>query len=119
MARAGFRLLLYICHPRLVNAYVRAIRGSISSHPRLAGRGWGSRGHVVARCCHGDFSRESGDEHRHPQGATPMHRIARVTAPLVGLIVTIPSFAADPLVVDLWPGKVPGDVGISRQETSR
>jgi acetyl esterase/lipase len=48
-----------------------------------------------------------------------MHRIARVVAPLVGLFVTIPSFAADPIVVDLWPGKVPGDVGISRQETSR
>jgi acetyl esterase/lipase len=48
-----------------------------------------------------------------------MHRIARVVAPLVGLFVTIPSFGADPIVVDLWPGKVPGDVGISRQETSR
>jgi acetyl esterase/lipase len=48
-----------------------------------------------------------------------MHRIACVIAPLVGLFATIPSFAAEPLVVDLWPGKVPGDVGIGRQETSR
>ena len=32
---------------------------------------------------------------------------------------TIPAFAAEPLVVDLWPGKVPGDVGIKGQETSR
>jgi acetyl esterase/lipase len=48
-----------------------------------------------------------------------MHRIARVVAPLVGLFMTIPACAADPLVIDLWPGKVPGDVGISRPETSR
>lgn len=27
--------------------------------------------------------------------------------------------AAEPLIVDLWPGKVPGDVGIKGQETSR
>jgi acetyl esterase/lipase len=48
-----------------------------------------------------------------------MLRIARVIAPLVGLFATIPTFAADPLVVDLWPGKVPGDAGINRPETSR
>jgi acetyl esterase/lipase len=48
-----------------------------------------------------------------------MHRTARVVAPLIGLFLTIPAVAADPLVVDLWPGKVPGDVGISRPETSR
>src|SRR6059058_606657 len=29
------------------------------------------------------------------------------------------ALAADPLVVDLWPGKPPGDAGISREETSR
>jgi len=38
---------------------------------------------------------------------------------LVGLFVTVPAFAAQPLVVELWPGKTPGDVGISGQETSR
>src|SRR5678815_2837199 len=27
--------------------------------------------------------------------------------------------AAEPLVVDLWPGKVPGDVGIKGEENSR
>ena len=30
-----------------------------------------------------------------------------------------PGLAADPLVLDLWPGKVPGDIGIGGQETSR
>jgi hypothetical protein len=29
------------------------------------------------------------------------------------------TLAAEPLVVDLWPGEVPGDVGISGQENSR
>jgi acetyl esterase/lipase len=27
--------------------------------------------------------------------------------------------AGDPLTIDLWPGKVPGDVGLDRKETSR
>src|SRR5262245_17428323 len=35
------------------------------------------------------------------------------------MIVTIPAFAAEALVVDLWPGKSPGDAGINRQEASR
>jgi acetyl esterase/lipase len=48
-----------------------------------------------------------------------MHRIAFALSLLLGGIVTIPAFAADPLVVDLWPGKTPGDVGIKGQETSR
>lgn len=30
-----------------------------------------------------------------------------------------PAFAAEPLVVELWPGKTPGDVGIKGPETSR
>jgi acetyl esterase/lipase len=38
---------------------------------------------------------------------------------LVSVFVTIPAFAAEPLVVDLWPGKTPGDVGIDGRETSR
>ena len=37
----------------------------------------------------------------------------------IGLFTAVPAFAAEPLVVELWPGKVPGDVGITGQETSR
>jgi acetyl esterase/lipase len=48
-----------------------------------------------------------------------VHRIACAVALLVGLFVTIPADAAEPLVIDLWPGKPPGDVGIKGQETSR
>jgi len=48
-----------------------------------------------------------------------VHRIAFAMLLLVGLFVTVPAFAAQPLVVELWPGKTPGDVGISGQETSR
>ena len=48
-----------------------------------------------------------------------MHRIAVAVSLLVGLLVTIPARAAEPLVVDLWPGKTPGDVGIKGQESSR
>ncbi|HKI19029.1 MAG TPA: alpha/beta hydrolase [Isosphaeraceae bacterium] len=48
-----------------------------------------------------------------------MHRIAFALSLLVGLFVSIPAFAAEPLVVDLWPGKTPADVGIKGQETSR
>ena len=33
--------------------------------------------------------------------------------------MTIPALGGEPIVVDLWPGKTPGDVGISGQETSR
>ena len=36
-----------------------------------------------------------------------------------GLSWITPVFAAEPLVVDLWPGKAPGDVGIDGEETSR
>src|SRR5262249_18200646 len=38
---------------------------------------------------------------------------------ILGSLPARPGFAADPLMVDLWPGKVPGDIGISGQETSR
>ena len=48
-----------------------------------------------------------------------MRRIARAVALFAGWFVTLPASGADPLVVDLWPGKVPGDIGISRPETSR
>jgi len=37
----------------------------------------------------------------------------------IGLFLTVPAIAAEPLVVNLWPGKTPGDVGIKGQETSR
>ena len=43
----------------------------------------------------------------------------RVACVIISLIGTVPAFAAEPLVVDLWPGKTPGDVGIKGEETSR
>lgn len=48
-----------------------------------------------------------------------MNRIAFAISLLVGMLLTGATFAAEPLVVDLWPGKVPGDVGIDGTETSR
>jgi acetyl esterase/lipase len=45
---------------------------------------------------------------------------SNLAAPLLaGLLMTIPAVASEPVVVDLWPGKTPGDVGIKGQETSR
>ncbi len=48
-----------------------------------------------------------------------MHRVAYILSLLAGFSVTIPILAAEPLVVDLWPGKTPGDAGSKGQETSR
>jgi acetyl esterase/lipase len=48
-----------------------------------------------------------------------MDRLAFVLALLVGLFVTAPVFADGPLVIDLWPGKTPEDVGIKGEEASR
>jgi acetyl esterase/lipase len=48
-----------------------------------------------------------------------VHRIALVVSMFIGWVVTVPASAAEPLVVDLWPGKTPGDVGIPGQEASR
>jgi acetyl esterase/lipase len=48
-----------------------------------------------------------------------VRRIAFAASLLVGSVVAIPAFAVEPLVVDLWPGKTPGDVGMKGQETSR
>lgn len=48
-----------------------------------------------------------------------MHRIAFSVCLLAGVLATCASFAADPLVVELWPGKTPGDVGIKGEENSR
>ncbi len=43
-----------------------------------------------------------------------MYRIAFVL-----LLLSLPASAAEPIVIDVWPGKTPGDVGIKGQETSR
>ncbi|HEX3448521.1 MAG TPA: alpha/beta hydrolase, partial [Isosphaeraceae bacterium] len=48
-----------------------------------------------------------------------MRRIALAVLMVIGLFVTGPTLAADPQVVELWPGKTPGDVGIKGMETSR
>jgi acetyl esterase/lipase len=48
-----------------------------------------------------------------------MNRITFAISLLVGIFLTGSMFAADPLVVDLWPGKTPGDVGIEGAESSR
>ncbi len=48
-----------------------------------------------------------------------MNRIAFASSLLIGVFLACPGFASDPLVVDLWPGKAPGDVGINGQESSR
>src|SRR6059036_3631963 len=48
-----------------------------------------------------------------------MNRITSAVLLILCAFVTCTSFAADPLVVDLWPGKAPGDVGINGQESSR
>ena len=48
-----------------------------------------------------------------------MQRIACVASLIFGFVAVGPVFAADPLVIDLWPGKTPGDVGIRGEETSR
>src|SRR5438552_3232195 len=48
-----------------------------------------------------------------------MNRITSTVLLILCAFVTCTSFAADPLVVDLWPGKTPGDVGINGQEVSR
>jgi acetyl esterase/lipase len=48
-----------------------------------------------------------------------VHRIALAITLLLGSSATIPALAGEPLVVDLWPGATPGDVGIEGEETSR
>jgi acetyl esterase/lipase len=48
-----------------------------------------------------------------------MLRLVFSVALLASEFVTTAAFAAEPLVVDLWPGKTPGDVGIKGQEASR
>jgi len=48
-----------------------------------------------------------------------MKRIVLATTLSAGLLLARSGWAANPLVLDLWPDKVPGDVGISDQEKSR
>jgi acetyl esterase/lipase len=48
-----------------------------------------------------------------------VHQIACAIAVLTGLFAANSTLATEPLVVNLWPGKAPGDVGIKGQETSR
>ena len=48
-----------------------------------------------------------------------MNRIAFAGSLLIAVFLARTGFASDPLVVDLWPGKAPGDVGINGQENSR
>jgi acetyl esterase/lipase len=48
-----------------------------------------------------------------------MYRIALSSSLFVGLLLVSPARAEKPQLVDLWPGKVPGDVGINGKETSR
>jgi acetyl esterase/lipase len=48
-----------------------------------------------------------------------VYRLTFAVSCLSAFLVTLPTFAAEPLVVELWPGKTPGDVGIKGQETSR
>src|SRR5438876_11687647 len=48
-----------------------------------------------------------------------MNRIAFAGSLLIAVFLARTGFASDPLVVDLWPGKAPGDVGINGQEVSR
>jgi acetyl esterase/lipase len=48
-----------------------------------------------------------------------VHRKSRIVSLCAGLLVTVSALADEPLVIELWPGKTPGDVGISGKETSR
>jgi acetyl esterase/lipase len=48
-----------------------------------------------------------------------MRRLALLGSLLLGLFTGATTRAGEPLVLDLWPGKVPGDIGIGREETSR
>src|SRR3954454_13662703 len=43
----------------------------------------------------------------------------RFAVVVICVLVVGRGWAAEPLVVDLWPGKTPGDVGITREEQSR
>ena len=48
-----------------------------------------------------------------------MNRLVSVFLPIVSVLAAGKALAAEPIVVELWPGKTPGDVGIAGEETSR
>src|SRR5579863_3578 len=48
-----------------------------------------------------------------------MNRITAAVCLLAGLSLNCSALAAEPLVVDVWPGKSPGDAGIKGEEYSR
>jgi acetyl esterase/lipase len=48
-----------------------------------------------------------------------MYRIGSAVLLFVGGCMAMPISAAEPLIIDLWPGKAPGDIGIKGEETSR
>jgi acetyl esterase/lipase len=48
-----------------------------------------------------------------------VHRPGLAASLFLVVSLTHPAWAGEPLVVDLWPGKTPGDVGASGQEASR
>jgi acetyl esterase/lipase len=48
-----------------------------------------------------------------------MNRIACAILLLIGVVAPRTTAADDPIVINLWPDKTPGDVGISGEETSR
>ncbi len=47
-----------------------------------------------------------------------MHRFAFAVIRLAVAFIAVPSFAADPIVIDLWPGKSPADVGLKEKEST-
>ena len=48
-----------------------------------------------------------------------MHRLSFAVLLFAVVSIAIPAFATEPIVVDLWPGKPPADVGLKQQESSR
>src|SRR5689334_4358461 len=56
---------------------------------------------------------------REKKETNAVHRIAFAVSLLAVAFIAVAAFAADPIVVDLWPGKPPADVGLKEQETIR
>jgi acetyl esterase/lipase len=48
-----------------------------------------------------------------------MRHLLSIIALFAGALTSSVAFTAEPIVLDLWPGKAPGDVGIPGEETSR
>src|SRR5581483_5291668 len=53
---------------------------------------------------------------RCPQDPGRTATVARITSALICVLAAWPARAAEPLSIDLWPGKPPGDVGIRGEE---